>query len=441
MTAAEGPPSSEATPGTAGAPPRRLPVLPRTAWLEIDLDVLVANYRRLQGGLPEGVRLEPVVKGNAYGHGAVPVARSLAGAGATSFAVATYDEALELRQAGLRGPLLILYPIPTEHVPDAARHGFSLTVGDPTLLERTLATWRSNGTGAPRRPLRLQLEVETGLGRGGLEPAAVAAAVAAIERTPGAGLVGLWSHLQAPEDAPRTDSQVVRLDVASRLLEGAGFRLPSRHIAASGGYLGDSAPPFDAVRIGLALYGIVPEGLAVADRQAGLAGGLRPVLSLRARPVRVARLAAGTGISYGPSFVTQRDSLIATLPLGYADGYPRSLSNRAQVLVRGGRVPAVGTVAMDAVMVDVTDVAGPPVTVDDEFTLLGQQGGDAIGAREVARWGNTISWEVVTAMSRRLPRVYYAAAEAIELQALASERRPRRSGDGNEPQGGAGRRR
>jgi alanine racemase len=129
-------------------------------------------------------------------------------------------------------------------------------------------------------------------------------------------------------------------------------------------------------------------------------------------------------VSYGPSFVTPRPSNIATLPLGYADGYPRSLSNRAQALVRGMRVPIVGTVAMDAVMADVTDVPGTAVTVDDEFALIGDQGGETIGVAEVARWGNTISHEVMTAMSARLPRVYYAEAEAVELRMVASDPDP-----------------
>jgi len=180
-------------------------------------------------------------------------------------------------------------------------------------------------------------------------------------------------------------------------------------------------PPYDAARVGLAIYGLVPDGLEVAEGARAVAAALRPVMSLRARPIRVAWLEPGTGVSYGPSFTTARRSLIATLPLGYADGYPRSLSNRAQVLVRGSRAPVVGTVAMDAVMVDVTDVPGPDVSVDDEFTLLGEQSGARIGALEVARWGNTISYEIVSAMSGRLPRVYYAAAEAVGLRTIACD--------------------
>jgi alanine racemase len=169
------------------------------------------------------------------------------------------------------------------------------------------------------------------------------------------------------------------------------------------------------------MYGMVPDGLVEAESASSVVARLRPAMALRARPVRVAWLDAGTGVSYGPSYVTPRRSCIATLPLGYADGYARGLSNKAQVLVRGIRVPQVGTVAMDAIMVDVTDAPGPPITIDDEFTLLGQQGGDRITAFEVAQWGNTISHEVTSAMSGRLPRVYYAAAEAVGMRAVACD--------------------
>jgi alanine racemase len=398
-----------------------LPPLPRSAWIEVDLDAAISNARLLAGSLPEGVRLEAVVKGDAYGHGAVPLARALIGAGVRSLSVATCDEGLELRQAGIEVPILVLFPIPPELTVLAMRHCLSLTAGDRTLLERTLDILNglSDDDVPPDRILPLHLEVETGLGRGGLREDEVAAAAAAIEGCPRARLAGLWSHLQAAGNAALTAGQADRLGVASSLLEEVGISRPDRHIAASGGLLASHTPTFDVVRIGLALYGIVPEGLDVDERHAAAAAGLRPILSLRARPVRVAELPAGTGVSYGPTFVTTRASRIATLPLGYADGWPRSLTNKAEVLVRGGRVPTVGTVAMDAVMVDVTDVPGEPVGVDDEFTLIGRQGPEAITATDVARWGNTISYEIVTAMSGRLPRVYYAAATAVQMRTVA----------------------
>lgn len=397
-----------------------LPPLPKSAWLEIDLDAVVGNVRVLQGLLPAGTRVEPVVKADAYGHGAVAVARALVAAGTASLCVATFDEALELRQAGIRVPILVLFPIPAELAPDAFRHGLSITAGDSVLLARTLAALEAVPAAAEGR-LAVHVEVETGLGRGGVQPDDVAATVAAVAACPRARLAGLWSHLQAAGNPEITSGQDARFGLAAGLLEVAGTTLPTRHLVSSGGLLQPTAAPYDVVRIGIAAYGIVPDGLVPAAGHAGAAADLRPAMSLRARPVRVVWLEAGSGVSYGPTFTTQRRSLIATLPLGYADGYPRSLSNRAQVLVRGRRVPQVGTVAMDAIMIDVTDVPGPAVTIDDEFTLIGEQGDEQISAVEVAQWGNTISYEVVAGMSGRLPRVYYAAAEAVAMRAVACE--------------------
>jgi alanine racemase len=414
--------SADRNPLVAAGPDGSLPPLPRTAWLEIDLDALVSNVRLLKSILPPGVRVEPVVKADAYGHGAVAVARALVADGISSFGVATFDEALELRQAGVEVPVVILYPIPPELAPAALNHRMSITVGDQLLLSRTLAALGSaNGVAAGEGRLAIHLEVETGLGRGGVHPEDVAAVAAAIEANPRARLVGLWSHLQAAADVHITFRQDERFGVAAGLLEEAGVSLPARHLVASGGLLAATAGTYDVVRAGLAQYGIVPDGLTVLGRNATVAAGLRPVMSLRARPVRVAWLEVGSGVSYGPTFRTARRSCIATLPLGYADGFPRSLSNKAEVLVRGLRVAQVGTVAMDAIMVDVTDVPGPDVTVDDEFTLIGEQGGERIGAVDMAQWGNTISYEVVAAMSARLPRVYYAAAEAVAMRAVACD--------------------
>ena len=211
-----------------------------------------------------------------------------------------------------------------------------------------------------------------------------------------------------------------RFETAIEAIAAAGVTLPPRHVAASGSLLGEAVAAYDGARPGLSIYGIVPDPLVGDDGATTSARtDLQPVLSLHARPVRVVDLPAGWGISYGPSFTTERPSRIATLPIGYGDGWARSLSNRAEALVRGRRVPVVGTVAMDAIMVDVTDVPGPPVGVDDLFTLIGAQGGQRIGAIDLARTRTTISWEIVTAMSRRLPRVYHSAAGYLSVRYLA----------------------
>ena len=449
MTAADGPTGTRVTatrlPLVEADPGGFLPPVPKSAWLEIDLDALVSNARLLAAMLPPGARLEPVVNADAYGHGAVAVSRALVRAGSASLGVATYDEALELRQAGIEVPILILFPIPAELAPAALRHRFSITAGDRELLGRTLSALEAafgpasavhdgaplDGAALEAQPagasggegdrVAVHVEVETGLGRGGVHPDEVAEAVAAISASPYARLAGLWSHLQAAGDALNTAGQDHRFGVASALLEATGITLPTRHLAASGGLLAATSGIYDVARVGIALYGNVPDGVTVAAEHGELAAGLRPVMALRARPIRVAWLEPGSGVSYGPSFVTDRRSRIATLPLGYADGFPRSLSNKAGVLVRGVRAPQVGTVAMDAIMVDVTEVPGPPVTIGDEFTLLGEQGGVRISAVDVARWGNTIAHEVMAGMSGRLPRVYYAAAEAVGLRAIACE--------------------
>ena len=376
------------------------------------------------------MRVEPVVKADAYGHGLVPVAQALEAAGADALCLATLDEAIELREAGLGLRLLVLYPIPPGRVVEAARRRIEVVVGDRVLLERSLAAWAA-GHG-PDDVLRVQLELETGLGRGGALPDEAAAAADRIRSTPGVELAGLWSHLQAAEDATITTDQVAafeRSSMAATIGAGGGSggddaeaSRVGRHLAASGGLLARVAPTLDAVRIGLATYGIVPEELGPEAREAGPGRALRPVLSLVARPVRVADLPAGHGISYGPTFRTARPSRIATLPLGYGDGWSRRLSNRAAALVRGVRVPLVGNVAMDAIMADTTDVPGAPVGVDDEFVLIGRQGAERITALEVAQARTTNTWEVLTSLSARLTRVYTAGRDPVAVRTLAGGR-------------------
>jgi alanine racemase len=269
------------------------------------------------------------------------------------------------------------------------------------------------------RPLAVELEVETGLGRGGFGEAELVAAARTLAGMPGIGLAGLWTHFQAVEDAAITTTQTERFEGAVRALADAGVDLPARHAAASAGLLTGDVLAYDGVRPGLAIYGLVPDELDAAAAQSGPSARLRPVMSLLARPVRVADLPAGWGISYGPTFRTTRPSRIATLPLGYGDGWSRRFSNRASAIVRGVRVPLVGNVAMDAVMADVTEVPGPPVDGDDEFVLLGSSGDDRISAEELAQERTTNTWEVVTGMARRLPRVYHAAARPVGLRTLS----------------------
>jgi alanine racemase len=378
-----------------------------------------------------------VVKGDAYGHGAIPVARALEEVGADGFCVATMDEAIALRDAGIRRPILVAYPIPSALAPEARRRAISITVGDRELLDELLETVAADDGPA----LAVQIEIETGLGRGGFDATTALDAATRVRDAAGLRLVGAWTHLQAPEDEARSRGQLAAFERITQELERRVGPLGARHASASGSLVLGEAASLDGVRPGLATYGLVPDELlgeipGTGPQRRSLradARSLRPVLSLHARPVRVADLPAGAGISYGPTFTTSRASRIATLPLGYGDGWSRALSNRAEALVRGRRVPLVGNVAMDAVMADVTDVPGEPVTVHDEFVLIGTQGDERIGAADVARARGTNSWEVVTNLARRLPRVYHAASVPRETRTLIADAFP---GAGDEPVGG-----
>jgi alanine racemase len=371
-----------------------LPPLPRNAWLEIDLDALrnnVSVFRDLIGPNPE---LMAVVKADAYGHGLVPVARALGNSGVGRLCVASIDEAVCLRDAGIEARILVLYAIPPEARNVAAQRGIEVTA-DPITAEH----------GA-------EVEVDTGLTRAGIKPDALKDVVSRISPA------GLWTHIASPEDANSTAEQIRRFDAA---VESTTARAGTvkRHLAATGTLLTRRGAAYEGVRIGLGLYGLMPNDLPIPSDIQPFAERLRPVMALRCMPLRVEGFPAGTAVGYGGTWVAQRESVIATLPVGYGDGFVRAYSPGAGALVRGRRVPLVGTVAMDAVMVDVTDVPG--VDLADEFVLLGQQGGDSITAKELARVRNTIPWEVVTSMSFRLPRVYHAGSVLMGLRTLAGD--------------------
>ncbi len=394
-----------------------LPPLPRMAWLELDLDALAANFASLRAVVGESP-VHPVVKADAYGHGALPIARALVAAGADGFCVAAMDEALALRAGGIQVPIRVLYPVPPAFVGAAARGRIAVAAGDLSMIDSLLAAAAAERLGeAGRVRLAVELEVETGLGRGGVVLADLIAAARTISDAPGVLLAGLWTHLQATENPAITTVQLELFDAAAAAVREAGIPLPDRHVAASAGVLTE-VTALDGVRPGLAVYGILPDELTDGDAPDRIEMDLHPVMSLHARPVRVADLPVGHGVSYGPTFRTTRPSRIATLPLGYGDGFTRANSNRAEALVRGGRVPLVGNVAMDAIMFDVTDVPGSPVGPDDEFVLLGSQGTDRISAEDLARTRTTNTWEVVTQMSARLPRVYHAASIPVDLRTL-----------------------
>lgn len=369
------------------------------AWIEVDLEQLAANVRTLRQEVGPEVELIAVVKANAYGHGAAGVAPALEQAGVDRFAVFSVAEGLALREAGITRPILVLghaYPREAEAAVGAR---LTLTV-DEAELGRALDDAAARlGTRAA-----VHVKVDTGLHRFGL-PLEEAVQLAEWLRTlPNVFVEGLWTHManaDEPDDA-FSEVQAERFEEAARRLPW----IPYRHAANSATSLRRAGLRYHGIRVGITLFGLVPPNTPNP--------GLRPVLALRARLARVTEVAPGEGVSYGLTWRAERPSRVGLVPVGYADGWMRALSNRGFVLVGGRRVPIVGRVCMDQFLVDVTDVPG--VRAGDEVTLLGRQGAEEITADDVAEWAGTISWEVLSRLGGRLPRLYHRQGriEAVE---------------------------
>jgi alanine racemase len=367
---------------------------PHRAWIEVDHEALANNLAVLRRLAGEECSVIAVVKANAYGHGAIEVSRTLLDHGAERLAVATLGEGLQLRDAGIGAPILVLWALGAPEAERAVAAELEPVVYDAAGIELI-----EGAAAALGRRTEVQLKIDSGLGRQGSEPGLAVELALRIVRSRHLRLAGTFSHLAVPgEDEAYSDVQVLRLAQALDAMRSAGADPGLVHVAATGGVLAGSGTFGDAIRPGLGLYGMVP-GWAT-DRDPGL----RPVLSLRALPLRIFPLAAGEAIGYGLRFRAERPTRIATLGIGYGDGWPRAHANNGWVLVRGVRRPIVGAVSMDGITVDLGDL--DDVTYADEFVLIGEQMGARIDADEVAAQRRTINYEVTTALRDRLPRVH-----------------------------------
>src|SRR5512140_1241517 len=379
----------------------------RPVWAEIDLDAVAHNVRLL-AARARPARLYAVVKANAYGHGAVAVGRAALEAGAAALAVVCVDEAEELRRAGITAPILVLGHTPASDAARAVALGLEVAAGGIELVE-ALSAARRAGAEVP-----VHLEVETGFNRHGLALEALVQVAERARALPGVRAKALFTHFATAdeEDQAFTRAQFDALREASR-------RLPwiaERHASASAGLLLAPDLALEAVRPGIALYGYHP----AQDRTPQV--GLRPVLSLRSRVVRLSEIEPGATVGYGRTWTARRRSRIALLMCGYADGYRRGFGNRAHALVRGRRVPVVGRIAMDMCTVDVTDVPG--AAAGDVATLIGRDGEARVDADELAGLADTISYEILAAVAARVPRLYLRGGEVVEVSTLV-ERAPR----------------
>ena len=365
-------------------------------WTEIDLSNLEHNYRALRAMLPQGCRFLGVVKADAYGHGAVQVARRLETLGAEYLAVACLDEALELRQAGITTPILILGYTPTERAEALLDNGITQTVYDVEMA-RAL----SNAAAATGKTLKIHVKADTGMSRlgwlcGEEDQSAAVEAIAQVCALPGLEAEGIYTHFaNADGDEDYTMLQFTRFLDLLEALKDKGITFAIRHCAASAAALKFPCTHLDMVRPGIALYGHYPDPSCE-----GLDGpGLRPVMTLKTRVASVKTVPAGTPVSYGCTHVLDRETRLAALTIGYADGLPRLCSDKLEVLIGGQRAPVVGRICMDMCMADVT---GLDVAPGDEVEVFGEH----LPIEDVAALAGTIQYELLCAVSPRVHRAY-----------------------------------
>lgn len=381
------------------------------AWVEIDLDAVSENHASMRRALPENVGCAAVIKADAYGHGARRIARHLEPY-VEYFAVAMTDEAEELRRDGIRKPILVLAHTPSGDLPRLARYNIETSVS--TVEEaREISSYAS----AHKREIGVHIAIDTGMTRIGFDCTDEAVAeIAGIAKLEGLRIRGVFSHFADAdsEDLTYTRLQTERFREMTEKLAAAGVDIPIRHLCNSAAAAGDGEK-FDMVREGILLYGLAPS----AETDLTNFGTPKPAMSLRTHISSLRRVPAGTPVSYGCTFVTERESVIATIQAGYADGVPRVLSKSGDVLVCGQRAPIAGRICMDQMMADVTDIEG--VSVGDTVTIFGRDGDEFISAEEVAARAGTIAYEIVCAISRRVPRVYIEGGEVTGVSRMLRE--------------------
>ncbi|MCC6614031.1 MAG: alanine racemase [Anaerolineae bacterium] len=364
----------------------------RPTWVEVDLDAIAHNVRRLKQIVGPRVALMAVVKADGYGHGAVDVARTALAHGASHLAVANLEEALILRTAGIHAPILILSYAPPEAVPLALAHDLTLTVYDEALA----ADYQREAEKARQR-LRVHLKIDTGMGRLGFLPGAGDRLAPLFEACSQLDFEGIYTHFPvADEDAAFTAEQVRTFGAVVDQLRADGKALKYAHAANSAGTLGAPDSHFDLVRVGLAMYGLSPSELVPAPPD------FRPALTWKSVVASVKTLPPGHTVGYGNTYVTERETRIAVMPVGYADGLRRAPSHQREVLVGGMHAPIIGRVSMEKTMIDISAI--PDVRIGDEVVLLGAQGDERISAEEIGRNLGTINYEVVCSILPRVPR-------------------------------------
>lgn len=364
----------------------------RNVWAEVDLSAIAHNVQVTRKVLKPGTKICAVVKADAYGHGAVPVATAALAAGVNYLAVSMTQEALELREAGIMAPILILGTMTEEHEKALVDYNITQTVYDLAVAqELSAAALQEN------KVAKVHLAVDTGMNRIGCRPEEAADLAEAISKLPHVELEGMFSHFASVDEMDKSfaESQYRKFMEADRAIKDRGIQIPLVHIDNSAGITEMKHTECDMVRQGITLYGLWPSD----DVERCL--DLKPALSLKAEVVFVKDVPAGEKIGYGCTYETKAPMKVATIPLGYADGYSRALSNRGYITIRGYKAPVVGRICMDQFMVDVTNVPG--VHKGDEAVIFGPGG---VSLDQLAKWVGTIPYELMCLLSTRVPRKY-----------------------------------
>ena len=377
-------------------------------WAEIDLDALNNNLNEVRRRADNG-RILLAIKADAYGHGLREIAQEVADR-VDLFGVASTDEGITLRLGGIKNAILILSPVPYREIPALFEHNLI-----PSVTETEFARQLSKEAVKRGTSIGLHVEVDTGMGRTGVDEETAGEFVAAVAGLPGLDIEGVFTHFpSADSDIDFTRHQLQLYERVMARLGRLGISGYLRHTANTAGFLNLPGSRYDLMRPGLVVYGILPDSYHSGYRTSDLK--LTPVMSLRSRIVNLRDIAPGRSISYERTYFTKRDSRIAVITAGYGDGYPWSLKNRGKALVRGSRVPIVGNVCMDLTMLDVTDVRD--AQIGDTVTMLGSADGDTITANELAAWAETIPYEIICRVSPRVPRVYLRGGKVEKTRTL-----------------------
>ncbi len=390
------------------------------AWLEIDLDAIRSNTQEIRRVTSPGAEIIGVVKADGYGHGAVEVAKCLLENGVTRLAVSQLDEAIELRQKGITAPILLLSDLEPERTEALLTYDVAQIV-----FTRDFADVLSRRATRAGKIAKIHIKLDTGMGRVGFQAAdpQIIEDIVAISQMPGLCLEGIFTHFAVSDEVGDREVAYTKrqFDLFCRVcdtLKARGVEIQLRHAANSAAILRLPETHLDAVRAGIILYGYHPSG---ATLESG--ARLRPAMTFKARLTAVKRVPAGTSLSYGCTYTTTRESIIATVPVGYADGYFRALSNKARVLIHGAYAPVCGRVCMDQFMVDVTDLVadGVDVCVGDEVVLLGRQGTREISAEELAGLCGTINYEIICSPGKRVPKRYLSGGQLVSVMNILVE--------------------